>query len=58
MPSDIDLKTIKTMNKIQNNQVTHEDINLVERTFGKSKGSIKGAKINQNDIIDIPEELF
>ena len=46
------------MNKIQNNQVTHEDINLVERTFGKSKGSIKGAKINQNDIIDIPEELF
>ena len=34
MPSHTDLKTIITMNMIQNNQITYEDINLARRTFG------------------------
>ena len=64
MLSDTDLKTIITMNMIQHNQVIHKNINLAERTFGKSIGSMKGKTIcknelfKQNDIIDIPEELI
>ena len=64
MPSKTNLKKIITMNMIQNNQVTHEHINLAERTFGKSISGIKGKTIHknemfkQNDIIDIPEELI
>ena len=63
MPSNADLKTIITMNMIQNNQITHEDINLAEQTFGKSIGSIKGKTTRSNetfdktDLVDIPEEL-
>ena len=30
MPSNADLKTIITMNMIQNNQITHDDINLAK----------------------------
>ena len=64
MPSNADLKTIITMNMIQNNQITHEDINLAEQTFGKSIGTIKGKTICKNetfdktDSIEIPEELM
>ena len=63
MPSNADLKTIITMNMIQNNQNTHEDINLAKQTFGKSIGTIKGKTIRKNetfdktDLIEILEEL-
>ena len=51
-PSNADLKTIITMNMIQNDQITHEDINLAEQTFGKSIDTIKGKTIRKNEIFD------
>ena len=35
LPSSTDLKTINTMNMIQNNQITHEDIYLAEQTLNQ-----------------------
>ena len=49
---------------IKNNQITHEDINLAERTFGKTIANIKGKTIRKNEkfensnMIGIPEELI
>ena len=60
MPSNADLKTIISMNMIQNNNITHEDINHAEQPFGKSIGNIKGKTIRKNetfdktDLIEIP----
>ena len=64
MPSNEDLKKIKTKNLIQNNKITYEDINLAERTYGKNIGNIKGKttrkneSFKENDTIEIPEELI
>ena len=52
------------MNMIQNNKITHEDINLAERTYGKNIGNIKGKttrkneSFKENDTIEISEELI
>ena len=39
------------MNMIQNNNITHEDINLAEQTFGKSIGNIKGKTIRKKKLL-------
>ena len=63
IPLNTDLKTIITINTIQNNQITHKDFNLAERTSGNPIGIIKGKNIrryetfNKNNLIEIPEEL-
>ena len=49
---------------IQNNKITHEDIDLVERISGKSIGNIKGKTTRKNEkfentnMIEIAEELI
>ena len=64
MPSHADLKAIITTNIIQENKITHNNINLAERVFGKSNGEIKSKMVRRNstlqqhDTIEIPEELI
>ena len=64
MPSNQDLKKIITMNIIKDNDITHEDINLAEKTFGKGIAHVKGKttrkneKLDNSNMIEIPEELI
>ena len=63
-PSINDFKAILRMNMINNNPVTTEDINVVERNFGPDIGALKGKKTRKkpikviDDHIEIPKELI
>ena len=64
IPSHADLEAIITLNMMQDNKITHNDINLAKRVFRKSNGEIKGKMVRRNslsqqhDTIEIPEELI
>ena len=51
MPLHADLKAIITMNLIQDNKTTHNDINMAEIVFGKSNGEIKGKTVRRNSTL-------
>ena len=52
MPTNTDLKKIITMNLIQNNEITHEDIDMEERTYGKPRKT--GTIRQQNPMKTLP----
>jgi hypothetical protein len=63
-PTVMNLKAVIQMNSITNCPVTIDDVNLVEKIFGKDIVSLKGKTTRKNptpvvsDIVEIPPELM
>ena len=59
-----DLKNIISINGVRNCPITIEDINIVEKIYGKDIGSLKGKLKRQkpipviSEIVEIPKELM
>ena len=64
-PSYADLRKLLRMNLLKNCPVTHEDVVLAKKSFGKDVAVLKGKEIkprppvvDKSDVVDLPPELM